>query len=691
MLKFCGNNYNLDFLLQFQVLKQLLEALAKKQLEYDSILYGANIDHHSDNQNNNNNNINNNNYNNNNYNNIENNYEKNNNKNEENNRKNSDFSTDDIGEIIDLFGLKNGIKKNNDLILTLNKRFEKIEKKASVLTPEYVKELVKTEIVKSVDYINNKNKEKFNDIEEKIKELNIKTDTINSNTENYLDLIEKNKKDLMNLIYKNKNEIQKNKESIEKMKKTLNDYINSKINQMKYNLDEEINKQFEMYNDNFNKNIEKNVTIINEKIEKINKLFKDQETKIFSIEERHQKTTENINENINSLFTFKSDQKSSNSKFRSEMTNLKLMYENYNNKIHQINDLLESNTFQSLLSDLNNISSKIVDVDEYKKTIDLINNHLKDLQSDNNQYRRYFNDIIPLIQKISTTEDLKKLEELLKQLLEEQNSAAQKKYADKSEIQKNIKKITSQIKILMDKYNKDKEKGESCILASKPISEFRCASCENIITDLKSSTQYLPWNKFPMQDMAIKPYRIGNGFSHFLQNINLERSSKNIFNKSDGENSDNCKKNNMNFNNLSNDKINNKSNLPMVNNNLGKNNNKSQTNIVEIKAHFKTEDNVNLSNNYINTYFTKTVYSDNNFFGNLSTKRNNKKNNYPSFNNTTGNLKATFNDKIEKKNKIKYLNIQEINNSGKDSVDSPIKNSRKNKKDNYKLIYDNLK
>ena len=128
----------------------------------------------------------------------------------------------------------------------------------------------------------------------------------------------------------------------------------------------------------------------------------------------------------------------------------------------------------------------------------------------------------------------------------------------------------------------------------------------------------------------------------------------------------------------------------MVNNNLGKAN-KSQTNIVEIKAHFKTEENANLSNNYINTYFTKTVYSDNNFFGNLSTKFNNKKNNYPSFNNTTSNLKATFNDKIEKKSKIKYLNIKEIDYSGKDNVDSPIKNSRKNKKDNYKLIYDNLK
>ena len=93
----------------------------------------------------------------------------------------------------------------------------------------------------------------------------------------------------------------------------------------------------------------------------------------------------------------------------------------------EINDLLQSDTLATVLSDLNNISSKIVDADEYKKTIDLINNHLKELQSDNNQYRRYFDDLMPLIGKITTVEDLKKLEELLRKLLEEQDSNAQKK------------------------------------------------------------------------------------------------------------------------------------------------------------------------------------------------------------------------------------------------------------------------
>jgi chromosome segregation ATPase len=560
MIEYNGMNYNLDFLLQFKALKELLEALAKKQIEYDSMLYGTNI-HNQNNQNS-----------------IE---SKDNKINEhQDNDNNKNDVQDDIHSIVETFGLKDGIKKNNDLILSLTNRLEKLEKKTSGITVESMQEIARTEIVKSIDYINNQNKEKFNVVEEKIKELNKKADTIKNNTENFLDLIENNKEELMSLIYKNKKEIQNNKESIDKLKNTLNEFINSKINQIKYNIEEGINKKLEEQNNNINKNFEKNINLINEKITNISTLCKDHEQKIFSIEETHHKTTETFNKKIDSLINFRSEQKNAINKLRSEMTNLKLMYESFNNNIRQINELLESKTFQTLLSDLNNITNKIVDIDEYKKTIDLINNHLKDLQSDNNQYRRYFNDIMPLIKKISTTEDLKKLEELLRELLEQQNSTAEKKYADKSEILKNIKKITGQIKILMDKYNKDKEKGENCMLASKPISEFRCASCENIIPDLKNNTQYLPWNKFPIQDMIIKPYRIGNGFSHFLQNINLEKSSKNLSERSDGENNDNQKNNNINMNHLSMDKANNnKNNLPLVNNNIN--------NIVEIKAHFK--------------------------------------------------------------------------------------------------------
>ena len=701
MLKYNGVNYNLDCLFQFQVLKQLLEALAKKQSEYDSILYGANLNESNSNINEENNESQNN------YTEIKNdnkninyNYE-NKNYDNTNNRRYSDTSSKDIMEIIDLYGLKDGIKKNNELILSLNKRIEELEKKSSKLSPDTIKDNIKTELLKTIQNNNKENKEenkeKFKNLEEKINEISNNFNNINNKTENYLEIIDKNKKELMEIIYKNKKDIQKNKENIDDLKKNLNEYINSKISQLKYNINEEINKKFDDLNDKFTKNITKNIEIINSKIDQINNQFKEQEKKIFSIEENHKKTSENISKQISLLTTFKTEQKSTNSKIRNDISTLKLMNESFNNNIRQINDLLQNDTIQTLLSEINNISSRIVDAEEYKKTIDLINIHLKDLQSDNNQYRRYFDDIVPLIGKITTVEDLKKLEELLRKLLEEQDSNAQKKYADKSEIIKNIKNISSQIKKLM-KNDKNKEKTENCMLASSPISNYRCASCENFIGNLKNNTQYFPWNKFPTQDMIIKPYRIGNGFSHFLQNINIENSLKNNSTTSDRENNNNLNNNNINLNNVSIDKIkNNKKVLPMVNNNILKNN-KSLNNIIEIKAHFETDHNSNENNNkYMNSYFTKTVYNNsfkgNKLNNNLTTgiNRNNIFTNFE--NNINENNKTNYKAKNEETKKQKFLNIKKISDDNKDKyiIDSPINKNEKNKKENYKLIYDNIK
>ena len=669
MLKYNGINYNLDCLLQFEVLKQLLEALAKKQLEYDAILFGANISQSNDDISEKSINIDN----------------SNNNIKIDNNRKSSENNYSDIAELIDLYGLKDGIKKNNELILSLTKRIEYLEKKPSYSLPiENKDNSIKTEIIKSIDSINKVNKENFekiHNLEEKINQIN----NISSNfNEKNINITNKNKEELMDLIYKNKDEIQKNMNSIEELKKSFNEYINSKINQMKYNINVEINKKLDDLNDNHLKNLEKYTELYNEKFEQINKKIKEQEQKLFSIEETNKKKTENFLNEINSLKLFRKEQKSTNGKIYSEINSLKLINESFNNNIREINDLLRNNTFQTLLSDLNNISNKIVDIDEYRKTIDLINLHLKELQSDNNQYRRYFEDIIPLIGKISTSEDLKKLEELLKTLLEEQNSNAQKKYADKSEILQNIKKITKQIKMLTNKYdNKNRENSENCMLASKPISKFRCASCENIIENFNKNTQYLPWNKFPIQEMIIKPYRLGNGFSHFLQNIILDKSSKIVSNHSDDENN-----NKLNLNNISTDKIKrNKNVLPIVNDNILIKNKTSLNNVVEIKAHFNTERSPNINNkDYINSYFTKTVYNNENIFGNKNklncnftkgnkNKKKNKRNIFTSYDNNLN--KTNFKDKKQKKI-INVKNINNIFNIDNKEIESPNKKNEIN-------------
>ena len=66
------------------------------------------------------------------------------------------------------------------------------------------------------------------------------------------------------------------------------------------------------------------------------------------------------------------------------------------------------------------------------------------------------------------------------------------------------------------------DKGESWLLAKKPIGGFTCASCEAYIGELKDKDEYLAWNKYPMREPQDKGYRIGNGFSRMLNMLNLD-------------------------------------------------------------------------------------------------------------------------------------------------------------------------
>jgi len=668
MLNFNGESYNLDFLLQFQVLKQLLEALAKKQLEMDFLLYGSQKGKKSQNK-----------------------FFSNQNTlidNSGENIPNNDNSKNNIMEIMDLYGLKGGIKQNNDLIITLTKKIEDLENKNND----------KMKIIESMESSEKEGKQKIQFFEERMDEMQKKIEIINKNTEDYLTLIDNNKNELMELINKNTKDIQKNTDAIEQLKNSINEYINGKINQMKYSLNEELTKKLDDLQDSIRKTTEKNIDLFNEKIDKINKTIKEHETKLFSFEDNHNKMYEDFNEKLSSLILFKNEQKSKNVKFSQDINTLKLMSENFNHNILRINELLETNTLQNLLNDLNSFSNKVVNLEEYKKTIDLINSHLKTLQSDNNQYRRYFEDILPLIGKITTAEDLKKLEQLLRELLEEQDSNAQKKYADKTELLKNIKNITNQIKMLMSKHDKNREPGDNCMLASKPITGYRCASCETYIGDLKNNTQYLPWNKFRIQDMVIKPYRVGNGFSYFLQNINLDNSPKNN-NIEEVESIINLKNNYNTLNNSTCDKSKiNKNILPSVSSNIIKNNQNGK-NIIEIKPNFNTDDNnININNtNVYNSFFTKTEYNNNKFLGQKNrsnthlTKRNKKSSNFlaqssNSYGNTK-NLNIQKKDKDEENTSIKLLNIKKIE---KDYIEAPINKTERSKKE-FKFKYNNIK
>ena len=157
------------------------------------------------------------------------------------------------------------------------------------------------------------------------------------------------------------------------------------------------------------------------------------------------------------------------------------------------------------------------------KFIRKINDQINDLKMDVNQHNRNLDEIMPLIHKILTMEDLNKLENSLTGLIEKQNADAKGKFADKKEIIKSIKSIESQVKIFMKNLDKEreKEKNESVILASKPVGGYKCASCEAYIGELKDSYTYIPWNKY---HGAERPYRLGSSFSRILQGLNIEKT-----------------------------------------------------------------------------------------------------------------------------------------------------------------------
>ena len=682
MLKYDGINYNLDFLIQFQVLRQFLEALAKKQLNHDSLLYGNNyiLTENNINQSQNTN-----------LNDFNNNKDISDSNSKDNIDKKESEKINDINEVIDLYGLKEGIKKNNDLILSLSKKIEELQKNNS-----HSPDKEKNQIKKEIESFNKENKKKFNYYEDRMNELNKKIETFNSKTENYSVLIENNKKELLDLININKKDINKNKETIDNIKNSINEYINSKINKIRYTINDDISKKLDEYNENLKETLQININQLNDKINKINIIIREHEEKMNSLDEIQKKTFQDFSNKIDNLNTFKSDQKVTNAKFRQDINSIKLMCEAFNSNLYRINELLENDNIQGLLSNLNSFSNKIVNVEEYKKTIELINNHLKKLQSENNEYRRYFEDILPLIGKITTEEDLKKLEQLLRSLIEEQNSNAQKKYMDKAEVIKNIKNLMEKIKLLMSSYDKDRN-ADNCILASKPINGYKCASCETYIGDLKNNTHFIHWNKFHGPDMILKPYRIGNGFSHFLQNINLGNSFKNnsIHEEEDHSHSNFTKKNITELNtNSSVDRVKNNSKiLPSVNNIILRNSQKLN-NIVEIKGQFNTEENNNsrnINNNYFNTYFTKTEYNTNKrFMGDKSksnyllTKHHKRNNKLTHGINSISKSKTIINgnDNENTLNVNKTNNIDKINYIDKFNLDSSNISKEKKKRTN---------
>ena len=334
--------------------------------------------------------------------------------------------------------------------------------------------------------------------------------------------------------------------NLDKLEKKMLDLIEQKLRLNKIS-DNNILKEFNLDKEKLKEENEKMINDIKDLFDKnteIEKKIKDlpsileikkieEKIKLFSVELEECASKNDIKHICNELDKYEKElskiksfilnQRDTNDKYREEILKLKNAFDNVKKTFSSLSKLFENNSLSQLLANLNDLSKSMVDKEEYNKFIKDINRKINDLKMDVNQNNRNMDEIMPLIQKILTSEDLNKLENSLTGLIEKQNADAMGKFANKQEIIKSIKSIESQVKVFMKNLDKEreKEKNESVILASKPVGGYKCASCESYIGELKDSYTYIPWNKYQGSE---RPYRLGSSFSRILQGLNIENT-----------------------------------------------------------------------------------------------------------------------------------------------------------------------
>ena len=171
---------------------------------------------------------------------------------------------------------------------------------------------------------------------------------------------------------------------------------------------------------------------------------------------------------------------------------------------------------------------------------DFIKSYQKDLEKLDkriDEVRRLISDMVGIINTKASGEDMKTFENLINNKLDEVKLFCTRKFSDKMDTNKNFKYVDAQIKHITQIVLKRNDKNEAWILAKKPIGGYSCASCEAYIGDLKDKGDFLAWNKYPNREKE-KNFRIGNGFSHMLNMLNVDLKSQENTNKENNYESD---------------------------------------------------------------------------------------------------------------------------------------------------------
>ena len=166
--------------------------------------------------------------------------------------------------------------------------------------------------------------------------------------------------------------------------------------------------------------------------------------------------------------------------------------------------------------------TKLVDLNLFNDNKKEINKKFDKIRLSFEEIARNLDEILEKLSHTPSDADFAQFQSIIKNMVEELKLSISKKYADKTETNKNIKFLETQIKTLQESFTKKMEGADNWLLAKKPLNNYVCASCESIIRgELDKRSEYIPWNRYPNRDE--KSYRMGHGFSRMLQMINEDK------------------------------------------------------------------------------------------------------------------------------------------------------------------------
>ena len=260
-----------------------------------------------------------------------------------------------------------------------------------------------------------------------------------------------------------------------------------------------------------------NIKEVNERLDTLEKDLMKKANK-FEISELKEKLT-TFEENEKDLI-FKTDQ------MQQFIDKIKVDMQQFIRKIEflsgQLNRLSNENADNDKAKGSIIDTTKLLDLNLFNEKQKEINKKFDKIRLSFEEVARNMDDIILKLSHVPSDKDFSQFQSIIKTMIEELKLSLNKKYAEKTETNKSIKFLETQIKSVQESFQKKIDGADNWLLAKKPLNNYICASCESIIKgDLDKKSEFVPWNKYPNREE--KSYRYGHGFSRMLQLINEER------------------------------------------------------------------------------------------------------------------------------------------------------------------------